>query len=762
MLDQVKIAFGLAALIALGSSLPARSASGTTQKASAKKTSKPPTKATLQPFPWKLTVMPQPQRTYSIAGKGFRFDNTTVLWAVEPQDKPGAEMLAADLKFRAGLVVPIVEGKSPKFKAGTRVVRFERNGATIKPPLQPALLQKLETTQAEGYCLLVDGTGIVVRGKDLRGVLYGAQTLRQLVRADLSVAPLAIQDWPEMPWRMLYGYYMGGLTTTEDVEKHIQKAVLAKANMIILESNWSGAGNWWYNPTGDRKVLADYFFNACRRYGIEPIPLVQGPGWGYGVTDLDAMTAEADWVKDEAAILSSTEPTALAKVNVVTTANAPIIVTDATTKTRYTEGKDYTVIPGNTSRPYDATNSPWKLQAVAGGAITDGTKVSVNYNAVTPNYHKAYCLSEPRSYEIVDRTLDYVMKTYNPPIIHIGHDELWEAATDSRCQQSGLTHAELVYKDLMHWYQKIKSHNPKTVIMVWDDLFRDAPAGEVTGPLKDFTPRIPKDIVLCPWYYYDKAGSKGDIEQRLQTQTKMGFPVIGVPSGYWMPNSMLWYDALQPYLKNGKSKGLMFTDWGEGLSAASLPASAELMWSGKTVDKTLFKQYEAVSHRLKDQSLGITYDYARPWQQEAITKFYNTSIKEGNSPASIAKQVKDEMIGDTSLFERAYGKEQWTNVAHDAPFTTQQASMLRKLPILFQLFADYFAAEALHQKGKADPARQKLQTIIGELHDIGYFSFDAKGQLLHKSQTAWLTPKELFDLELASPVAASTKATPQN
>lgn len=703
----------------------------------------------LRAFGNRLTVMPQPQQVFALNGEhgAFKFDANTVLWAIDASDRPGIEMLQRDLKFRAGLQVPIVEGKTPVVKPGAKVVRFERNDAPLRAPLQAALLKRLELEKSEGYSLLAEGSGIVVRGRDLRGVLYGVQTLRQLVRADLSVAPVAIRDWPDMPWRQVYGYYNGVLSTTEQVQQHIEQAVMSKANMVIMESNWSGAGNWWFNPTGDRKVLADYFFETCRRYGLEPIPLVQGPGWGYGVTDQDAMTAEGEWIKAEPVTLQVDQPTALAKVNVVTTESAPIVVTDLSGKTRYAEGKDFSVIAGDTSRPYAETNAPWKLQVIRGGALGNGGQVLVSYNHVTPNYHKAFCLSEPRSYAIVDRTIDYVMKTYKPSIINIGHDELWELATDSRCKESNLKPEELVYRDLMHWYNRIKSHNPKTIILVWDDLFRNAPKGEVSGPLLPLVQRIPKDIVLCPWYYYVKPEAKADIEQRLSSQTAMGFPVIGVPSGYWMANTELWRNALQPYLKSGQSKGLMFTDWGEGLSATHMPSSMELMWSGSRMDKALFDAFAAVSQRFKDQSLGMTYEYARPWQKEHLTKFFNEGVQK-KSPAEVAREVRQQLSGDTSIFQKAYGKEQWASIAHDAPFTVQQASMVVKLPLLFDQFAAYFDAKARYERGDTAQALGQVRSIVEQLHGIGYFSFDEEQRLLKESQSRLLSAQDLFGLDL--------------
>ena len=72
---------------------------------------------------------------------------------------------------------------------------------------QRAFLAK-EGTSPEAYVVAIRPDGITVVGKGKWGMLYGVQTINQLVLAatrDMGTALgcLAIRDWPDMRWRCL-------------------------------------------------------------------------------------------------------------------------------------------------------------------------------------------------------------------------------------------------------------------------------------------------------------------------------------------------------------------------------------------------------------------------------------------------------------------------------------------------------------------------------------------------------------------------------
>ncbi len=697
-------------------------------------------------------VLPEPQKTYAIPaarGETFQFDQETVILVPNSEDRIGADLLARDLMDRGGLEVTIVEGQQ-EAEAGRAHVLITRADVPPRNPAENRLRRAIGETRAEGYRLYIDGRRIVIEGHDAAGALYGVQTLRQLMRGDLSVQPLAVLDWPEMEWRITYGNFAGRVATTPElIDQFLESASMSKLNMVIMESLWNHKGNWWFNPTGKNLELATYFFKRAKELHIEPVPLVQGPGWGYGVTDYDPMLTEGVWLEDEPVVLRVAEPTALAQTNVVTNEHAPIIVTSEDGETRYEAGTDFKVIKGYTVRPYHAAHEPWRLQALEGGKIEDGQTVLVSYNHVGPHAHKAYNLADPGSYAVIDRTIDGVMTTHKPNFVHIGHDEVWNLGTDYRDIQSGLEPGELVLKHLMHVYDRIKSHNPDAVIMVWDDLFRRTRSGTSYGILHPFADRIPKDLILCPWIYHATDEHFQQMRERLRNQTELGFEVVGTPSGYFMKNSLLWYQALRQYLPSGKARGMMFTEWEAVLNGSNMPAAAELMWSGERTIKPVFDQLDGLFQRLKASGLAMTYPLDSFRQHQGVAGLFSEAALAAQSPTAIARGFRQNVIGDTHLFEATYGKDNWEAMAN-GHIHIQQVAMIQRIPAYIDAVATYIEAEHRHSLGERSEARTMLHSAIDQLHAVGYLTHEKAERMRQQADgETWVDASTLLGFELA-------------
>jgi hypothetical protein len=692
-------------------------------------------------------VLPEPQRAFNLPnGRPFQFDANTVILVPNEEDRVGAELLAGDLKFRTGLDVAIVT--DPSDAEGKPVVLLSRADAEAANAQEARLRHHLGETQPEGYRLYVNGRRIVIEGHDAPGTFYGVQTVRQLLRADMTVPSMAVIDWPEMEWRIAYGSFAGRLAINRElVDLFLESAAMAKMNMVILETYWNHHQNWWFNPTDERRAMGEYFFKRARELHIEPVPLVQGPGWGYGVTDLDPMLSEGVWIADEPVVLRTGEPTPLAKTNVVTNEHAPILVKSSDGETTFEAGKDYRVIRGVTVRPYHAAHEPWKLQALEGGAISDGQTVLVSYNHVTPHAHKAYSLADPGSYEIIDRTFDRVMEYFRPNVIHIGHDEVWDLGQDSRAIESGLEPGELVLKHLLHVYNRIKSHNPDAKILVWDDLFRHIRSGRSYGILYEYADQIPKDLILCPWIYHTSDEHFEQMKQRLHHQTAMGFRVIGTPSGYWTDNSMLWYRALQPYLANGTALGMMFTEWEAALNGSNMPASAELMWSGQRTITAVFEHVTTLTARLKERGWALTYPLDSRRQQQATTRLFTEAAAAGTSPADAVEAFRRDVIGNTRVFEQVYGRSTWQDMAR-SPIHVRQVAMVQRIPAYLDAVAHYIEATKRYRANDQRRANAMLLESIDRLQQVGYHSHAQAEAFRVKASEGWLKPDELLGFDL--------------
>jgi hypothetical protein len=697
-----------------------------------------PAQAALTPYPHRLAVTPHPQQVFNIEGaKGkFQINAGTAIRVLHDEDLPGAQLIADDIMRRAGIALK-VQKDARKPSSLTNVIYVSRNSDDVKLGFPNALLSQQEVKRAEGYSLVISNNRVLVRASDARGAIYGIQTIRQLIRPDLSLQSLVIRDWPEMPKRMAYGVYNGGFQSKMDVERYVHRALLLKYNAIVFESSWN-AKNWWFHYVGENRELAQHFQEQCRKYHIEFIPLIQGPGWGYGITDQAPMLATGVWIPKEKQTLRYAEATPLTKNNVVTNESAPIVVTNLEGKVTYQKDKDFKIIPGYTARPYSAENGAWKLQAIEGGAIADGQEVLVSYNAVTtPTAHQAWNISDPQAFEILDKTLDTVQQSLNPSTIHIGHDEIWQLGTDSRDIESGLTNEQLVQRELMHWYNRIKKNNPQATILMWDDLLRPDKSGVSNGILTGNIKEIPKDIVVVPWYYYAKPESADIIKNRLKHLTDSGFSVIGAPSGYFRENSYLWYEALQPYLKDGRAQGMMFTTW-DSLHRGDLVAAGELMWSGQKVDRNLYRALDALTERVKQQ--GLVFTLALNQQVGAFASVVSSGLKAKKTPDQISAEFAANVIGDTTAYQKAVGAETWSELKNGAVFPEQELANLQRVPQFVQAMTDYL---------KADAAKDKtlLRKVIHSLHALDYFSFERQAELLAKSDTEWISFKELFGVD---------------
>ena len=139
----------------------------------------------------KLDLVPAPKKL-KITGKPFKFDPAE--WQVvrlDKADQPGFDFFTAKLD----------RIKLPKFgKSGSK---------TIRAGLYDAMLPELKKADApakpirQGYVLLVNEESILLAGADLPGLLYGWQTLSDLIREDGFMVPATIADWPDFARRRL-------------------------------------------------------------------------------------------------------------------------------------------------------------------------------------------------------------------------------------------------------------------------------------------------------------------------------------------------------------------------------------------------------------------------------------------------------------------------------------------------------------------------------------------------------------------------------
>jgi len=133
-----------------------------------------------------------------------------------------------------------------------------------------------------GYVLVVSPKEVLLAGADGAGVIYGVQTLRQMIYSGAASAEIpvaSISDWPDMKVR---GFFVGRPSDevkSEELQRLIRDTYsYFKANTIVLTLRWSDF-RWKSHPevasrrahsVDELAAIATY----ARRYHLDVIPFV--------------------------------------------------------------------------------------------------------------------------------------------------------------------------------------------------------------------------------------------------------------------------------------------------------------------------------------------------------------------------------------------------------------------------------------------------------------------------------------------------------
>jgi hypothetical protein len=183
--------------------------------------------AMAQPAPTELylrgySVVPTPQKV-ALAGGELRIDDS---WSIDgPADHIATRWLTADLASFHSLKLSRAAGP------GERVITLRvRQGAVAAEPGE---------TSDQAYHLDIRDNRVQVIGNGGAGLLYGVQTLVQLIKANghgqLVMPECEIDDWPRLKLRFLHWDTKHHQDRMPTLKRYIDWAVRFKANMIGFE-----------------------------------------------------------------------------------------------------------------------------------------------------------------------------------------------------------------------------------------------------------------------------------------------------------------------------------------------------------------------------------------------------------------------------------------------------------------------------------------------------------------------------------------------
>ncbi len=237
------------------------------------------------------TLIPQPKHSKP-GTSAFRLTKTTRI--VIPKVASGlsvsaARILADWIQEKTG-IRPIVQRRSSGSLKGCILIARAGQSEALAPLLK-AYGERISAGYPgkEGYVIAVDAQTAVVAGSDDAGVLWGAQTMAQMIRTNSTAAHSAsapeisggvVRDRPSFPFRSVH------LLTAKDTyafQSKLIRTVLSplKINYVILQMD---KYDWHSHPeitdpanhvsASDVRKLIAY----ARNYGITYIPLVMSLG----------------------------------------------------------------------------------------------------------------------------------------------------------------------------------------------------------------------------------------------------------------------------------------------------------------------------------------------------------------------------------------------------------------------------------------------------------------------------------------------------
>ena len=276
----------------------------------------------------------------------------------------------------------------------------------------------------EGYALTVGGSGVRLLAPDRRGLIYGAETLLQLLQptdGGASAEACTIDDHPRMEFRGVHIY----LPARDEIPyaKRLIRYLLApmKMNTVFLEL----AGGMQF----ERRPEINQAWEEANRKAAEE----NGRGVPHG------SVCGGGWI----------------------------------TKEEIKDFLDY-------ARSYGLEVIP-EIQS-----LSHVQYLTITYPEIAEDpdseYPDTYCPLNPESHKIVFDMIDEVVDLFQPlRYIHMGHDEVYTMAVCERCK--GKSRAELYAHDVNKIYDYLKGKG--LGMMVWADMLQDWRyyAGPDTVPL---------------------------------------------------------------------------------------------------------------------------------------------------------------------------------------------------------------------------------------------------------------------------------------
>lgn len=236
----------------------------------------------------------------------------------------------------------------------------------------------------------------------------------------------------------------------------------------------------------------------------------------------------------------------------------PFEVRNAVTGQVYARGKDYEMPPVRMPKGEEI-----EFKIPSGSAIKEGDDLLVDAYVPAqngPKSQRSTCMSDPRLYELFEKSAAGIMEACAPRKWLLAVDEVRNGNTCPLCTARKTDMAHIFGECVTKMHAIIKKVRPDAVVYAWSDMFdpnhnaRDNYYG-CKGTFAGVWDLIPKDIVMCCWY-------RKKCELTVPFFTRHGFRVLA--AGYYdydgsdAEKDRPWVDILN---RTPGAKGFMYTTW---------------------------------------------------------------------------------------------------------------------------------------------------------------------------------------------------------
>jgi len=564
----------------------------------------------------KPTIFPIPL-SVDLLGGNTVIDKNTVI--VVPKDRSESnnfitELIQAEFSDKYDVPVNVVSSdKLPKDKKF--ILAGSLDDSVVKEYCSDnSLTDKINELGDEGYVLIVNDKSVVIAAKTDKGVLYGFQSLRQLLKKDnksVILPKVKIEDKPLMQYRAIK-LYVPGRDNIPFFKRFIRDFMAKyKFNTILLELN----GTMRLESHPEVNIGSAEFANELN-YSRRNRPY--GPHGEYTNSAHHDVADGKTLEKYEVADL----------VNYIRSFNIKVIPE----------------IPSLTHSYY---------------LLANHKDLAENK---TYEYPDTYCPLHPEIYKIYFDILNEYIEVIHPDIIHVGHDE-WRMEMNKCDLSKGKDYGKLYADDLNKIHDFLKKKGIRTAI--WGDHLFEAVRGKgfrvwktktgyeykIPGALtpEQVKELISKDILIFNWFWTE---SKGGINTDREV-SETGFEQV---YGNMLPTISKWDERvkIKGILGGAPSSWAATTEFNFGKDLLyDFLGCANMLWSNhyQTPEQIAFITQDLMPTIKEDMSGKVLpSNYGLPVTSISMTGCYNSPLKSGIDSINVDHLVTGKLVKDNKIF----------------------------------------------------------------------------------------------------------------